>query len=103
MKKLWKWIVGATVAVALLLGITIRRRRVRRLLDAAAVAKATAEIDALKAVRAHVIEAEGEASLALARLDREIFENKKTIVRAYEEMESVPDDQIETEFARLGY
>lgn len=101
-KRWWKYLVGGLAAVFSAVFLW-RRRKVGQLKDELAAERAKSEIQVLKAYRARMLEEGVAKDEDIERLDREIQKNKRAIVEAHENAEGLSDDEVETEFARLGY
>jgi len=97
-------LVAAVVAVALaLLSIFIVRRRLGAARDAAAVAEALREMDALRARRDEISRQLGEKDDAIQAIDARILEQKRKIVHLHEGGEQISDEDLDKAFAELGY
>lgn len=111
MKKVWAWLKkwGAVILGVLLVIVgggwlwQRHKRRVGRLKDELAVAEATKEIERLRGQREQLAERVGEKDEQIDQIDDEIKRNKRKIVEAHEQGEGLSDDEIEQEFAQLGY
>lgn len=111
MKKVWQWLKkwGAAILGALLVILgggwlwQRHKRKVGRLKDELAVAEATKEIERLRGERTQLAERVGEKDAQITEIDDQIKRNKRKIVEAHEQGEGLSDDEIEQEFANLGY
>lgn len=111
MKKLWQWLKKwSAVILGALLAIVgggwlwqRHKRKVGRLKDRLAVAEATKEIERLRGEREQLSERVGDKDEEISKIDDEIKRNKRKIVEAHEQGEGLSDDEIEQEFANLGY
>lgn len=107
--KKWGGLVGGFI-VAILLGILTlgwytRRKNaeVAQLTDKLAVEEATTEIEKLRAIRGEIVARVGEQDEAVEEIDRQLAENKRKMVEAHKGVEALSDEEIEDEFARLGF
>jgi uncharacterized protein HemX len=106
MKWLKKW--GAAIAGVLLVilgaGWLWRRQQARigKLKDRLAVEEATKKIGELRVLREEVKDRVGEKDEAIADLDRQLLDNQRRIIEAYEGGEGLSDEEMLEEFRRLG-
>jgi len=100
-----KWWVAFAAGVFMLLGFALfsRRRQVGRLLDELTADRAKSEVKALGRIRDHMVKQDEVDTKAVQRLDDEIQRNKRSLVEAHEHAEGLSDDEVDSEFARLGY
>lgn len=104
LRRWWAVVVGALAVLAGLVGVILyQRRQLARAEDAAKVAEGVARVRELRARREEVAAQVGGVSAEIAQLDAQILESKRRILDLHVGGPDVPDDQLEAEFARLGY
>jgi hypothetical protein len=101
--KKWGWALLGFVAVLLGAGWLWDRKagELGRAKDKLAVAQAKHRIAELRMVREQLTERLGENDQAIEQLDRQLLDNKRLLVRAYEHGEDLSDAEIEEAFERL--
>lgn len=107
LRKWWKVVAGAVggllvVGIPAALAFGAYRRKVAGLRDAVEVEKAKGRIAALRARREELLAQDEKDEAEVLRLDAELEENRLAIETARRRAD-VPDEELEDEFARLGY
>ncbi len=106
LKKWGGWIAGIVVAI-LSFGLIRQRRenerKLKRATLAAVVSEAESRIAVLKEHRAKVVEKLDEDHSLVRVIDQKLAANKRAIVESYEGNDELSDEQVEDEFANLGY
>jgi hypothetical protein len=111
MAKVWEWIKkwGAALAGLLLLLLGAgwlwnrQQQRLGKLKDRLALVEAMKDIDTLRALRVEIEDRTEENTEAIETLDQKILESKRKIVEAHVGGEGLSDEEMLSEFERLGY
>jgi len=103
-KRWWAAFVIVVVTALALFGVWRRREwELGQAKDAAAVAEARRQMDALRAQRLEVTARVDAKSEEIVALDARITESKRRIIDLHEHGPTVPDAQLDDAFASLGY
>ena len=99
-----KW-VALLVALGALAGLVLfsQRKRIGKLKDEIAFDHAKEEIEVLRKFKVRVLESATVEAKQIDRIDAEIQENQRALIEAHENAEGLTDEEISTEFARLGF
>lgn len=104
LRRWWGALAGLLLALAGLVGvILVQRRQLANEADRARVAEGLSRVRELRARREEVAAQVGAVSADVARIDEQLRESKRRILDLHEGGPDVPDDQLDEEFARLGY
>lgn len=79
------------------------KKRVSELKDRADILEAQSNIKALNVQRLAAENAAEKSEELTKIIDKKLLENKRKIVEAHEYVETLNDEQVLDEFARLGY
>lgn len=105
MQTLKKWwgaiLLGFSVLVAAL--FVARRRELGRLVDELTVDRAEVAIEILSARRDRIKADARDRDQRIADLDKDIAFNKRELIEAHEFGKGRSDEEIDFEYARLGY
>jgi len=107
LRRRWKVAAGVVggalvVGVGAFLAVGAYRRRVSGLRDALDVERARRDVAELRARREELMTADAADERAVAEIDVRLDENRDRIAAARRRAD-VPDDELEAEFARLGF
>lgn len=104
LRKWWGLLAGALALLAGLVGvILVQRRQLANEADRARVAEGLSKVRELQARREEVAAQTGLVTAEIEQLDAQILESKRKILDLHQGGPDVPDDQLEAEFARLGF
>lgn len=103
LKKWWAALLIGLAVAGGALGLYVGRKRVGRMIDQLTADRAVDEIIMLRQVKDDFLRRGKAKEVEIDRIDAEILDNKRAIVEAHEDAEGLSDDEVEAEFARLGF
>lgn len=104
LRRWWGLLAGALAVLAGLVGVIVyQRRQLADSADAARVSEGVAKVRELRARREEIAAQTGAVTAEIEQLDAQIAESQRKILDLHVGGPDVPDDQLEAEFARLGY